>query len=418
MERNKWKYHNTKENKMASRNPQTGDNWTKKEEEAFNKAEFEKNLARFESMTPKELGSTGPVHAGMGTLLSPDRWQTYINWLIEAGMEAEAKQLETAVTTKTETEILPKELYWDEDATEAEIEADIQAYDEGGPYVKSNPDDALTIEWTDDSGKTRTVGQRRGLTGNRDPETGDFIQGPSDVSSKTFSRPIDIENFEKDDESVTTSDNQIPTDDIIDAINARKPELEERAKDREERLKNLDSIVDIKDEDSVENWMDNFESMSDDMFESIKFEDLAQYGANAEDAYTEVKLAKDKSEDEYTDAQMDASETDRQAMEMGAEFDAEIAQDQADEDQLTDAEAERIMMEADADADKLDADYEASEFPMMGMSDKDKGMFTYKKTESKDDKTIGAGIGVIVKDTGMNEEQARQLMTKLKGICG
>ena len=49
-----------KENKMASRNPTTGDNWTKAEEEAFNKAEFEKNLARFESMTPKELGNTGP----------------------------------------------------------------------------------------------------------------------------------------------------------------------------------------------------------------------------------------------------------------------------------------------------------------------------------------------------------------------
>jgi len=41
-----------------------------------------------------------------------------------------------------------------------------------------------------------------------------------------------------------------------------------------------------------------------------------------------------------------------------------------------------------------------------------------KKTESKDDKNIQAGIGVITQDTGMNEEQARQLMTKLKGICG
>ena len=244
-------------------------------------------------MTPKELGNTGPSHEGMGTLFFPDRWQAYIDWLRKAGMEAEAKILESAVVEKVEMKVLPKELYWDEDATEAEIEADIQAYDEGGPYVKSNPDDALTIEWTDDSGKTRTVGQRRGLTGNRDPETGDFIQGPSDVSSKTFSRPIDIENFEKDDESVTTSDKQIPTDDIIDAINARKPELAARAKDREERFKNLESIVDIKDEDSVENWMDNFESMSDDMFESIKLEDLAQYGTNAEDAYTEVKLAKD-----------------------------------------------------------------------------------------------------------------------------
>jgi hypothetical protein len=395
---------------MASRHPITGDNWTKAEEKAFNKKVFEDNLDRFESMSPKELGNTGPQHPGMGTLFSPDRWQAYIDWLIKAGMEAEAKILEDAVVEKVEMKVLPKELYWDEDATEAEIEADIQAYDEGGPYVKSNPDDALTIEWTDDSGKTRTVGQRRGLTGNRDAD-GNLIQGPSDVSSKTFSRPIDIENFEKDDESVTTSDKQIPTDDIIDAINARKPELAARAKDREERLKNLESIVDIKDEDSVENWMDNFESMSDDMFESIKLEDLAQYGANAEDAYTEVKLAKDTAEDEYTDAQMDAAETDREAMEMGAELSAEM-------EAADNAELDALMKPAEDAADKLDADYEARTFPMMGMSDKDKGMFTYKKTESKDDKTIDAGIGVITQDTGMNEEQARQLMTKLKGICG
>ena len=385
---------------MASRHPITGDNWTKAEEKAFNKKVFEDNLARFESMTPKELGNTGPQHPGMGTLFSPDRWQAYIDWLRKAGMEAEAKQLENAVVEKVETKILPKELYWDEDATDAEIAADVKAYDEGGPYVESDPADAL-IDSRD----------KRGLTGNRDPETGDFIQGPSDVSSKTFSRPIDIENFEKDDESVTTSDKQIPTDDIIDAINARKPELAARAKDREERFKNLESIVDIKDEDSVENWMDNFESMSDDMFESIKLEDLAQYGTNAEDAYTEVKLAKDTAEDEYTDAQMDAAETDREAMEMGAELSAEM-------EAADNAELDALMKPAEDAADKLDADYEASEFPMMGMSDEDKGMFQFKKTESKDDKTIGAGIGVIVKDTGMNEEQARQLMTKLKGICG
>ncbi|MEO1944955.1 MAG: hypothetical protein ABGY11_11705, partial [Candidatus Thioglobus sp.] len=293
---------------MATRHPTTGDNWTKAEEKAFNKKVFEDNLDRFESMSPKELGATGPQHPGMGTLFSPDRWQAYIDWLKKAGMEAEAKILENAIVEKVEMKVLPKELYWDEDATDAEIAADVKAYDEGGPYVESDPADAL-IDSRD----------KRGLTGNRDPETGDFIQGPSDVSSKTFSRPIDIENFEKDDESVTTSDKQISTDEIIDAINARKPELAARAKDREERLKNLESIVDIKDEDSVENWMDNFESMSDDMFESISFEDLAQYGTNAEDAYTEVKLAKDKSDDEFTDAQMDAAETDREAMEMGAE---------------------------------------------------------------------------------------------------
>ena len=385
---------------MASRNPTTGDNWTKAEEEAFNKAEFEKNLARFESMTPKELGNTGPSHEGMGTEFSPDRWQAYIDWLIKAGMEAEAKILENAIVEKVEMKVLPKELYWDEDATDAEIEADVKAYDEGGPYVKSDPADAL-IDSRD----------KRGLTGNRDPETGDLMQGPEDARTDTFSRPIDIENFEKDDESVTTSDKQIPTDDIIEAINARKPELAERAKDREERLKNLESIVDIKDEDSVENWMENFESMSDDMFESIKFEDLSQYGANAEDAYTEVKLAKDKSDDEFTDAQLDAAETDRAAMEMGSELDSEI---EAQEN----AELEQQMMQYETDQDKMEADFEEREFPMVGMSDEDKGMFTFKKTESKDDKTIGAGIGVIVEDTGMNEEQARQLMTKLKGICG
>jgi hypothetical protein len=385
---------------MASRNPTTGDNWTKAEEEAFNKAEFEKNLARFESMTPKELGNTGPSHEGMGTEFSPDRWQAYIDWLIKAGMEAEAKILENAIVEKVEMKVLPKELYWDEDATDAEIEADVKAYDEGGPYVKSDPADAL-IDSRD----------KRGLTGNRDPETGDLMQGPEDARTDTFSRPIDIENFEKDDESVTTSDKQIPTDDIIEAINARKPELAERAKDREERLKNLESIVDIEDEDSVENWMENFESMSDDMFESIKFEDLSQYGANAEDAYTEVKLAKDKSDDEFTDAQLDAAETDREAMEMGSELDSEI---EAQEN----AELEQQMMQYETDQDKMEADFEEREFPMVGMSDEDKGMFTFKKTESKDDKTIGAGIGVIVEDTGMNEEQARQLMTKLKGICG
>jgi hypothetical protein len=315
-------------------------------------------------------------------------------------MEAEAKILENAIVEKVEMKVLPKELYWDEDATDAEIEADVKAYDEGGPYVKSDPADAL-IDSRD----------KRGLTGNRDPETGDLMQGPEDARTDTFSRPIDIENFEKDDESVTTSDKQIPTDDIIEAINARKPELAERAKDREERLKNLESIVDIKDEDSVENWMENFESMSDDMFESIKFEDLSQYGANAEDAYTEVKLAKDKSDDEFTDAQLDAAETDREAMEMGSELDSEI---EAQEN----AELEQQMMQYETDQDKMEADFEEREFPMVGMSDEDKGMFTFKKTESKDDKTIGAGIGVIVEDTGMNEEQARQLMTKLKGICG
>jgi hypothetical protein len=383
---------------MASRNPVTGDNWTKKEEEEFNIAEFEKNLARFESMTPKELGSTGPQHAGMGTLFSPDRWQAYIDWLIKAGMEAEAKILEEAVTTKTETEVLPKELYWDEDATDEEIASDVKEFDEGGPYVESDPADAL-IDSRD----------KRGLKGERSADGSLLSQEDKDLTTKIRA---DQEKYKDEltDNPLSIERAQKTRDTNVEAIK------DKYATAKEERLK--ENGVDIEQEDSIENWMTNFESMSDEQFESIKFEDLAQYGANAEDAYTEVKLSKDKSDDEFTDAQMDAAESDRESMEMGAEFDAEIAQDQADEDQLTDADAERIMMEATADADKLDADYEASEFPMMGMSDKDKGMFSFKKTESKDDKNIQEGIGVITQDTGMNEEQARQLMTKLKGICG
>jgi len=382
---------------MATRHPITGDNWTSKQEADFNKAEFEKNLALFESMTPKELGATGPKHAGMGTLFSPNRWQAYIDWLVKAGMEAEAKALEEAVVEKTESKILPKELYWDEDATDEEIEADIKEYEEGGPYVESDPADALID----------SRNQTRGLKGERDAD-GNLMQGPEDITVKASIKDKDG-NWVKTDEWLAkeTAQNAAKREALQASIAEKKARLGEMEADTTD----AETEVDVEDEDSIENWMANFESMSDEMFESIKFEDLAQYGENAQDAYTEVKLTKDKQNDLELEDSMTIAEDERQAMEAEAD-------DQALEDEVLDAESERVMMEADADADKLDAAYEANTFPMMGMSDEDKGMFTFKKTESKDDKNIQAGIGVITQDTGMNEEQARQLMTKLKGICG
>ena len=351
---------------MASRNPKTGDNWTKKEEEAFNKDEFEKNLARFESMTPKELGSTGPVHAGMGTLLSPDRWQTYINWLIEAGMEAEAKILETAVTTKTETKILPKELYWDEDATEAEIEADIQAYEEGGPYVESDPEDALIHTFD-----SKDSVQGRNLSGNRDADGSLLTQEDKDLTAKIRA---DQEKFKGEftDNPLTVERSNATSATNKEAINKKwaKRRADIKAAVEAAKQKDLHSAREEASLENVPDWLGQSEgAISDEDRDRLVQEDVAR-----EDA----------------------------------KFDA----------QLEDADSDRVMMEADVDADKLDTDYEASEFPMLGMSDEDKGMFQFKKTESKEDKNIDEGINVITQDTGMNEQQARQLMTKLKGICG
>ena len=353
-----------------NRHPVTGDNWTNAEAEAFNKAEFEKNLARFESMSPKELGATGPSHEGMGTEFSPDRWQAYIDWLRKAGMEAEAKILESAVVEKVEMKVLPKELYWDEDATDDEIAADVKDYDEGGPYVESDPDDALTIEWKDKVGRAGNVGQRN-LSGNRDAN-GNLLTAEDEALTAKIR--ADQEKFKGE-----WAGNPLTAERAGETRDANKEAINKKwAKRREDiaaaaeaaKQKDLHSAREEASLENVPDWLGQSEgAISDEDRDRLVQEDVAREAA---------------------------------------EFDA----------QLEDADSDRAMMEADVDADKLDADYEASEFPMLGMSDEDKGMFQFKKTESKDDKTIGAGIGVIVKDTGMNEEQARQLMTKLKGICG
>lgn len=372
---------------MASRHPITGDNWTKAEEEAFNKAEFEKNLARFQSMTPQELGRTGPVHAGMGTSFSPDRWQAYIDWLKAQGMEEEAQQLEEVM----ETPVVGPELYWDEDTPQEEIDADIEAYEKGGPYIESDPEDALQI--------TGDHIQNRNLKGNRDAEGN-----------------LTIINLKRDEEGkvVPSEEWLAKTKDanakkraaLQESIAAKKDKLAINEEELAQIQAELDEVEangvtvesEVEYEDSIENWTENFNSMSDEQFDSIKFEDLEQYGDNAMDAYTEIKLAKDKERKQAEQDRLDTEHAEREQASIDRVFDWQGQSEGAP----TDKERDQLVHK-----DKQD-------FPYMNMSDEDKGMFQFKKTE---DKNVEQGIDVITQDTGLSPEQARNLMTKLKGIC-
>lgn len=366
---------------MASRHPVTGDNWTKAEEKAFNKAEFEKNLERFQSMTPQELGRTGPVHAGMGTSFSPDRWKAYADWLREQGMEEEAEQLEEVM----EIPVLEQELYWDEDTPQEDIDADVAAYEAGGPYVESDPDDALVI--------TGDHIQDRNLKGDRDAD-GNLTITPLVKNEDGTTRPMS-EWLEEQ-----TAENAKKRAALQESIAAKKAELaKNEAELAESENQDVSTESEIEYEDSIENWMDNFNSMSDEQFASIKFADLEKYGDNAMDAYTEVKLAKDKQNREAEQERLDTEHAAREQASIDRVFDWQGQSEGAP----TDKERDQMVHE------------DRQNFPYMNMSDKDKGMFQFKKTENKN---VEQGIDIITQDTNLSPKKARDLMTKLKGICG
>jgi hypothetical protein len=390
---------------------------TAQQQKAFEQAEFDSNIELLESLDPKDLYNTGPKYTRDGspvTSFSPDRWSKYIDELEKRGEVEKAKQLADALAEKkaqteedieldtqledAETDrevmemgseldeermkIMPSEdFFWEEGTSDEQIAADLKAHKEGGPYLDEGT--KLDVTWTDDDGVVhKGWSDNRGLKGNRDKD-GNLITAKSDMAKE-------IEDDEK-----------------IEA------EIEKDFAGGDD----LDT--------TVAGWITQFKALSEEDFRDIDRQDLVPLGQNAVDAYFDVLDIHDAADDREkaslnkefdwqgkAKGPLTDEERDTLVQEDVAKADAEL------DTELEDAESDRTMMEADADADKLDTDYEASEFPMMGMSDKDKGMFSFKKTESKDDKTIGAGIGVIVKDTGMNEEQARQLMTKLKGICG
>jgi hypothetical protein len=358
------------------------------------------NRQRFdEGVASGNLYNTGPITEEGGTEFGTDRWASYFednpeeapnNWIVgettsETYLDESTQEF---IVDKDETKIL-------DDKGEVIFQPS-EGIDEGDRFIEPE-------EYQEDNAT------KRGLTGQRDSQ-GTLTISPLTRNEK--GEKVNLEEFTKEKNAV---------------IRNKLEKVRGSIKDKKDKLAMMEATnidaeseaeVDIEQEDSMENWMDNFESMSDEMFMAIDFKDLEKYGANAEDAYTEVKLAKDKADSEFTDAQMDAAESDREAMEMGAELDAEIAQDQADEEQLSDAESERMIMEATADQDKMEGDAELRDFPMMNMSDKDKGMFQFQKTDTIANEKEQASIDTIMGDTDMNPEQARQLMTKLKGICG
>ena len=265
--------------------------------------------------------------------------------------------------------------YIDELSRRGEVEkakqlADALAAKKAQPKEAKEVSGPLTIEWTDESGNKSAVGKRN-LSGNRDDD-GNLLTAEDEALTAKIR--ADQEKFKGE-----FTDNPLTANRAGETRDANKEAINKKwAKRREDiaaaveaaKQKDLHSAREEASLENVPDWLGQSEgAISDEDRDRLVQEDVAREAA---------------------------------------EFDA----------QLEDADSDRVMMEADVDADKLDDEYEANEFPMLGMSDEDKGMFQFKKTESKEDKNIDAGIDAITQDTGMNEEQARQLMTKLKGICG
>jgi hypothetical protein len=385
--------------RKGSRHPKTGDFMTAEQRK---KAEFEHNMELLRTILPEELNNTGPRNfldsGDMSTGFGENRWQKYIDELRSQGENEQAEEAQRIIDSKKEASSTGQE--WEEFTVK---------------------EDGTTV-YDQDTGEQVYPKQSRNLKGNRDPRTGDLLTVSDSEGAKhpltgkpTAERLVD--GVVTDPSNLNDAQSKINIDNIKEKY-GNIIEGERKGRELRAEKRNADASTQIEQEDSVDNWMANFESMSDVQFESIVYEELAQYGENAQDAYTEIKLAKGEADSEFTDAQMDAAETDRQAMEMESDFDAEIAQDQSMEDDISESELDRLMMEAESDRDSMEVAAEKRNFPMMNMSDKDKGMFTFQKTDTIANKKQQDSINTIVGDTGMNEEQARQLMTKLKGICG
>jgi len=226
----------------------------------------ELNRQRFmEALASGDLYNTGPISDG-GTDFAPDRWAAYFESNPdEAPSDWTGDSKSYVEKPKTDQEFL------------AEMD-NMEVYDE---------DDNLIYADGQEVGP-----QDRGLTGNRD---GDGSLRPE---TKTSMRPVDIKDGE-----ITIKDEQVPTEEVMADIESRRtPEAlaaaEDRAEDRAKRLKKLDMTdidaeveaeMAIEEEDSIDTWAANFDSMSDDMFNSIKPEDIAELSANAQAAFNQKK---------------------------------------------------------------------------------------------------------------------------------
>ena len=338
--------------------------------------ENEANIKRFnEALAAGNLYNTGPVGES-GTSFSPDRWDAYFKKNPDVKPEGYTNQKD-----------IQEKLDAGEDVTEELFGYELLETPETFP-IGTESDGKITYEYmgqqVDEDGKpieetdtpVESV-QSRNLKGNRDKD--------GNLMAQEIAQDIETE---KTIESDTYADeNEFDT--------------------------------------TVDGWITQFKALSKEEFREITRDDLKELGLNAINAYYDVLDIHDAADDRQ-EASLN-KEFDWQGEAKGPLTDEErdtlVQEDVAREDvefdaELEDAESDRAMMEADVDADMLDADYEARTFPMMGMSDEDKGMFSFQKTDTIANKKQQDSINTIVGDTGMNEEQARQLMTKLKGICG
>jgi len=388
----------------------------------------EANIKRFnEALASGNLYNTGPISEEGGTSFSPERWDIYFKSNPEDKPEGYTNQKD--IQKKMDAgEDVTEELFGYEPLETQEIDGVWGTAEDDRRYRYYTYKGKDYDEWGNDIGDAHTLMQ---------PGSSIDVLKDANITDKVW-------NSMSHSERINASEKAQKTGSPVQSRNLkgnRGPDgslmAQEIAQDIEtEKTIEADTYASGFSEfdTTVAGWITQFKQLSEEDFRAINDRDLKELGLNAIDAYYEVLdihddaevLADKQAELDINRAedQFDELDDEVETREMLKVWDAETkADDVAREDaefdaELEDAESDRTMMEADADADKLDDDYEARTFPMMGMSDKEKGMFSFQKTDTIANKKEQDSINTIVGDTGMDEEQARQLMTKLKGICG
>ena len=355
---------------MASRNPITGDNWTKKDELAFNKRLFQENLARYQQLSEEERGQTGPQHPGFGTSFAPDRWNKYADWLEKQGLKQEADAIREMVEDAPQEEattqefVVPDERKLVTDAEEGTPEyeqflADIEAY-ESGTYAD------------------------RGLEGNR-KEDGSLMT--EDEIVKTVKSDITGKEYNSSKAK------------YADEAEFNKAKIKEDfAKKREDRLA---AEVEAMAKAEKEKKDAEVKEMIDPVRQSLEDILMSDRNANLEEQLEDKERAARIQKE--ADEAIKAEEKDM----------AEIA---ALENAYNQADMDIAMMEADADQDAMEQDYEERMYPMSNMSDEDKGMFEYEKTSASAEMKDSKAVEIITQMTGMNTGDAQRLFNALKGV--
>jgi len=355
---------------VASRNPITGDNWTKTDELAFNKRLFQENLARYQSLSQEERGQTGPQHPGFGTSFAPDRWEKYADWLEQQGLKKEAEAIREMVEEAPKEEpttqefVVPDERKLVTDAEEGTPEyeqflADIQAY-ESGTYAD------------------------RGMSGDRS----------EDGSLKTEDEVVKTVKSD-----ITGKEYNSSKAKYADEAEFNKAKIrEDFAKKREDRLaQEIEAMAKAEKEKKDA----EVKAMIDPARKSLEEILMSDRNANLE---------------EQLDDKERAARIQKEADEAIAYEEEQMRKEKALEDAYNQADMDMAMMEAGADQDAMEAAYEKRMYPMSNMSEEDKGMFEYEKTSAPAEMKDSKAVEIITQMTGMNSGDAQRLLNALRSV--